>query len=436
MFLSPAGIVLSWFRGLLSIGLIVGGCWLIYAWYTGLPETIEIPRSAIATVPGADGVPGSRSEGGSSERYKLSPFARVTGWRPGFDRQTTVITFGVLLLSWSVAGRYLNPVWLFAKPSQPRPKLPTGRIRRIARPDGSELHLEERGSDGAPTVILTHGWSLNSRQWEYQQSEWGDQFRIVVWDLPGLGRSRSPDNSDFSLEKMARDLHAVIEASGARPVILAGYSVGGMIILTFCRLFPELLGTRVSKLVLIHTTYTNPLKTMFLSPLFTALQKPVIEPLLYLQIGLWPLVWLMNWLSYWNGSLHQSVERTGFGGNGTRSDIDFVAGFYPLGSPAVLARGALAMLAFDATATLPTIKIPVLIVGAQQDPITTVQASQKMHSDLPAGELWTLDRAKHFGLIEYHSEVARRTAQFCLSRSDAGDLDVPIAPGISQRALR
>jgi pimeloyl-ACP methyl ester carboxylesterase len=54
----------------------------------------------------------------------------------------------------------------------------------------------------------------------------------------------------------------VLDAScGSRPVILAGHSIGGMTLRTFCRLFPELLGPKVAGLVLINTTYTMPLNT-------------------------------------------------------------------------------------------------------------------------------------------------------------------------------
>ncbi|MBM0744144.1 hypothetical protein JOY44_21430 [Phormidium sp. CLA17] len=76
--------------------------------------------------------------------------------------------------------------------------------------------------------------------------------------------------------------------------------MGGMILLTFCRLFPESLGDRVAGLVLVDTTYTNPIKTAILSQILTPLQKPLIEPLLYVTIALAPISWLMSGLSYTN----------------------------------------------------------------------------------------------------------------------------------------
>ena len=96
-----------------------------------------------------------------------------------------------------------------------------------------------------------------------------------------------------------------------------------MITLTFCKVFPEALGTRVMGLVLAHTSYTNPVRTTSMAGLYTALEKPVLIPLMYLTIALWPLAWLMNWMSYFNGSAHRSTHKSSFSGNETRGQLNF-----------------------------------------------------------------------------------------------------------------
>ena len=53
-----------------------------------------------------------------------------------------------------------------------------------------------------------------------------------------------------------------------------------------------------------------------MAALYTAIETPVIIPLLYLTIALWPIVWVMNWLSYLNGSAHRSTHKESFAGNG------------------------------------------------------------------------------------------------------------------------
>jgi len=154
----------------------------------------------------------------------------------------------------------------------------------------------------------------NSTEWNYLKKELAGDFQLIVWDLPGLGRSTRPTNRDYSMENLSRDLEAVLGLTSDRPAILLGHSIGGMITLTFCRLFPEALRARVRAIALVQTTYTNPVRTTKMASLFTALERPVIVPLLHLTIGLSPLVWLSNWMSYLNGSAFLSTKSSGFAG--------------------------------------------------------------------------------------------------------------------------
>src|SRR4029078_1706532 len=100
----------------------------------------------------------------------------------------------------------------------------------------------------------------------------------VVWDLAGLGRSRGPHTGNYSLDKMADDLAAVVQQCSPGPVVLVGHSIGGMIIQTFCRLYAQRLGTKVKGLVLLQTTYTNPLPTALGARCWKSVQRPTLVP--------------------------------------------------------------------------------------------------------------------------------------------------------------
>ena|ERR1700693_4257210 len=100
-----------------------------------------------------------------------------------------------------------------------------------------------------------------------------------------------------------------------------------MITLTFCRLFPKAMGDRVRAIALVQTTYTNPVRTTNMAGLLTALERPVVVPLLHLTIWLSPLIWLSNLMSYLNGSALLSSKSSGFAGTETLEELDFVAAF-------------------------------------------------------------------------------------------------------------
>jgi pimeloyl-ACP methyl ester carboxylesterase len=146
-------------------------------------------------------------------------------------------------------GRLVSPLWWRAGSHKPGP-LPAGTV----------LHLESDGPPDASPLLCTHSWGVTSAQWQVWQPLMGPECRLVVWDVPGLGGSTRPTTADESLEKMAQALEAILTFLGPRPVLLVGHSIGGMLLLTLCRLFPEALGARVCGLVLVHTTDTNPVR--------------------------------------------------------------------------------------------------------------------------------------------------------------------------------
>lgn len=363
MVFMPLNFLIVWLVGLLSIGIFGGGLYILYEWYVG--ELVGMP-------------------------YLLG---------------------GLAMVLWSVAGRFIS-LPLFRRPGTDEPKrIRSNLVQRIQRPDGSVLQVEFYGPEDGQAIILSHGWGPNSTVWYYAKQQLSDRFRVIVWDLPGLGKSSQPKNNDYSLEKYARDLKAVVDLVG-KPVILLGHSMGGMIALTFCRLFPEQLGNRVVSLILVDTTYTNPVKTAILSKVLRAVQKPLLEPLLYLTIGLSPFFWLMTWLSYLNGLLHISVELSGFKGTQTRGQLDFSALLSALGSPGVLARGTLAMFKYEETATLSTIHVPVLLIVGASDIATKPSASIRMKAELPQSKLVTLSPGGHMGLIEQNQQFAEVVSAF------------------------
>ena len=234
-----------------------------------------------------------------------------------------------------------------------------------------------------PAVVLTHGWGATSTEWYYPKKHLADRFRLIVWDLPGLGLSKKPDNNDYRLEKLAADLEAVLAFAGDRPAVLVGHSIGGMITLTFCRLFPEALGRRVAGLVLVAHDLHQPRADGPDGGLYTALEKPVIVPLPLPDDR--PLAArLADELDELPERLGASVHaRQSFAGTETRGQLDFVARFMPTARPDVLARGMLGMIAYDATATLPTIGVPVLAVVGDRDTMTLPEAGQFIARSMP-----------------------------------------------------
>ncbi|MFF1273916.1 alpha/beta fold hydrolase [Streptomyces marokkonensis] len=97
--------------------------------------------------------------------------------------------------------------------------------------DGARLHVEVHGPEGAPAVVLAHGWTCSTAFWAAQIRALSTDHRVIAYDQRGHGRT--PASPACSTDALADDLEAVLGAAlapGQRAVI-AGHSMGGMTVM-------------------------------------------------------------------------------------------------------------------------------------------------------------------------------------------------------------
>lgn len=326
--------------------------------------------------------------------------------------------WGLPLMAFSLLGRF--PVLMLLGRGETTALARRADGATIPGADGAVLHVETEGATEGPILLFTHGWGLSARIWAEARADLGARFGLAFWDLPGLGRSGRP-TAGYSIEGFAEDLHAVIDSLPEdRPIILVGHSIGGMTVQTFCARHPELLNRRVIAIVLQNTTHTNPLETMILSRVFRPLQ-PVIEFALKLDTVLSPALWAMNWQAWLSGSTHLAARLVGFGTRPTREQLDRTTRLIAKNSPAVQARGNLAMLHWSVTDRLPRIDVPALVFVGGRDLITKDHAGEAIAAALPQGRLIRVEDAGHMGPVEqaavYNEQIGDFIEFVCLLRS-------------------
>jgi len=114
--------------------------------------------------------------------------------------------------------------------------------------NGVKIHYEVYG-DG-PALILTHGYSSTSAMWEGQIEALSKQYKLVLWDMRGHGKSDYPaDPNAYSEALTIGDIAALLDQIGTRRAIVGGLSLGGYMSLAFYRTHPE----RVAALLIIDT---------------------------------------------------------------------------------------------------------------------------------------------------------------------------------------
>jgi pimeloyl-ACP methyl ester carboxylesterase len=333
---------------------------------------------------------------------------------------------GSALFAWSALGRLvIKP--LLAKPDhddESRPLRSEGQT--IHSTSGADLYVESVGPMNAPVLIFTHGWSMDSTIWYYAKRDLSREFRLVFWDLPGLGRSKI-GKSEISLEAFAEDLKSVIRFASTDRAILIGHSIGGMTIQTLFRDHPTFVASKVAGTVLLNTTFTNPLKTMALSRLALFLRFPVIEPLMYLMIWLEPLAWLGGWQSYLSGSAH-FANRLGFGRFVTRSQLEQTTLLSTRNRPGIIARGNLAMFRWDATNALGEVNALSLVLGGTLDIVTKPTASAVIARKNISARLKIVEGVNHMGFLELSQTYNSEIADFARQLSSSGPAGLSRAP--------
>ena len=93
-------------------------------------------------------------------------------------------------------------------------------------PDGRNLSWQEAG-EGVPLVLL-HGWSLSGSVFT-ELADRLDGVRLLCPDLPGHGQSAPPRAA--TLPALADDMAAWLTAVVPGPLLLGGWSLGGMVAL-------------------------------------------------------------------------------------------------------------------------------------------------------------------------------------------------------------
>lgn len=116
------------------------------------------------------------------------------------------------------------------------------------------LYYERMGRSGRP-VVLVHPNPMDQSSWIYQMAHLSTWFRCISIDIPGYGKSPRAQPG-LTMDDMAQACWEALDEAmpGAEPAILAGCSVGSLLVLRMWALRPE----RAAALVTCGTGYWEP----------------------------------------------------------------------------------------------------------------------------------------------------------------------------------
>ena len=107
----------------------------------------------------------------------------------------------------------------------------------FANINGARLFYTDEGS--GPAIVLAHGTTCDSNDWNMQLPAFESDFRVISVDLRGHGLSSSPDGN-YSSHQDAADLAALVTDLGLERVVAFGHSTGGACAVSFAVSHPAL----------------------------------------------------------------------------------------------------------------------------------------------------------------------------------------------------
>lgn len=238
--------------------------------------------------------------------------------------------------------------------------------------NGIELNYRLDGPETAPVIAFSNSLGTTMAMWDEQVAALSDQFRCLRYDTRGHGGSNLPA-SHVSLDDLAADLAALLDALGIRHAHVVGLSLGGMTGQALAVARPDL----VHRLVLVATAAHLPPKDLWLdrAAMVRAKGMGVIAETI---------------LGRWFTPPNQASE----GALTTRRILEQEI------SPDGYAACCEAIGAMDLRDRIGAIRAKTLVISGADDPATPPVMGEEIRDLIPGAEFVAIPEAAHMIAVE------------------------------------
>jgi sigma-B regulation protein RsbQ len=230
---------------------------------------------------------------------------------------------------------------------------------------------------GSQPMLFAHGFGCDQNMWRYVTPHFEDEYRIVLFDYVGSGRS---DLGAYDAERYgalagyAQDVLDVIRALDLRDVIFVGHSVSGMIGVLAANEEPD----RFSRLILVGPSprYIND------PPYVGGFDRADIEGLLEMMDRNF-----IGWANFLAPAIMKHPDRPELGQELTESFCST--------DPVIARRFAEATFLADNRDDLERVRIPSLILQCSDDMVAPIAVGEYLHRELSGSTLRIMKATGH-----------------------------------------
>ncbi|MDQ6942634.1 MAG: 3-oxoadipate enol-lactonase [Candidatus Eremiobacteraeota bacterium] len=228
------------------------------------------------------------------------------------------------------------------------------------------------GSADASVVMLANSLGTNFHMWDHQLAALTRSYRVLRYDMRGHGLTDTTSSSDSAadtIDRLAADAVALLDALAIGRVHFIGLSIGGMVGQGVAAAYPD----RVDSLAICATgsrigtaaTWNDRIETV---------QREGIASIAEAGMG--------RWFTARTRAERPELVR-GFANMLTRTPLDGYVG------------GCRAVRDADLRADDARIRCRTLIVAGAEDPTTTPAMGAEMRDAIPGAELIVFEHASH-----------------------------------------
>ncbi|RBQ14911.1 alpha/beta hydrolase [Spongiactinospora rosea] len=251
------------------------------------------------------------------------------------------------------------------------------------------MHLYSRSTGSGVPVVLLHAFPLSSAMWLAQREGLAAACRVITPDLRGFGGSVLNDEPP-SIDAMADDVAALLDAEGVERAVVGGLSMGGYVTMAFCRRHPD----RLLGVILADTRATADHEQARANRERIATAVSANGSAILLDEVLPGLV----------GPTTRQRRGMVFGR---------VRGLVQAAPPGAVAWAERAMAGrADSFDTLRDLKVPALVIVGEEDQMTTPADAEAIAEAVPDARFTVIEAAGHLSAVEQPEAFNRAVAAF------------------------
>ncbi|HAM36436.1 MAG TPA: alpha/beta hydrolase [Elusimicrobia bacterium] len=268
--------------------------------------------------------------------------------------------------------------------------------------NGVRLFYRDEGPrDGIP-VVLIHGFPFSQAMWEPQIRALAEEFRVVAYDMRGLGQSGVGDGQ-YTMELYVDDLSALLDFLVIERAVLCGLSMGGYVALRMAQREAD----RVRALVLCDTRSQADADE---AKLGRAAAIRAIK-----QGG------LAGFAEDFVGKVFAPASLAGAAAARRQSAVSTIRSIIAASQPLGVCGALLAMAGrTDTTGTLAGIRVPALVLVGEHDALTPPAQARALAAAIPGSEMSVIAGAGHLSSLENPEEFNQRLLGFLRRLSGRG----------------